>query len=110
MLKTDETKRLFETLADDSGDKNVKLPLVALSRGKDIELLSNIKNLQSFNGLAIAKSTAVTAQLNVIPVRVDYQLDIYTKTYEEGDEYVRNFLFKLINNPQIVIDIPYNDS
>lgn len=110
MLKTDETARLFETLADDSGDKNVKLPLVALSRGKDIELLSNIKSLQSFNGLAIAKSSAITAQLNVIPISVSYQLDIYTKTYEEGDEYVRNFLFKLINNPQIVIDIPYNDA
>jgi hypothetical protein len=38
-----------------------------------------------------------------------YQLDIYTKTAEEGDEYVRNFLFKLINNPVLKISIPYND-
>lgn len=110
VLKTDETARLFETLADDSGDKNVKLPLIALSRGKDIELLSNIKSLQSFNGLSLYKNQKETIQLNVIPIKVDYQLDIYTKTYEEGDEYLRNFLFKLINNPQIVIDIPYNDT
>ena len=34
---------------------------------------------------------------------------IYTKEYEECDEYVRNLLFKLINNPTIVIEIPYND-
>lgn len=110
ILKTDETARLFETLADDSGDKSVKLPLIALSRGKDIELLSNIKSLQSFNGLSLYQSQKETIQLNVIPIKVDYQLDIYTKTYEEGDEYLRNFLFKLINNPQIVIDIPYNDT
>jgi hypothetical protein len=49
-----------------------------------------------------------SAQLNVIPIKLVYQLDIYTKTYEEGDEYLRNFLFKLINNPVIKIAIPYN--
>ena len=47
--------------------------------------------------------------MNIIPILPTYQLDIYTKTYEEGDEYVRNFLFKLINNPKLIIEIPYND-
>ena len=37
-----------------------------------------------------------------------YQLDIYTKTAIEGDEYLRNFLFKLINNPLLKITISYN--
>ena len=27
------------------------------------------------------------AQLNAIPIELQYQLDIYTKTVEEGDEY-----------------------
>ena len=35
---------------------------------------------------------------------------LYRKTVEEADEYLRCFLFKLINNPVITIDIPYNDS
>ena len=48
--------------------------------------------------------------LNVIPIRIQYNLDIYTKTLEENDEYVRQYLFKLINNPVIKIQIPYNDS
>jgi hypothetical protein len=46
---------------------------------------------------------------NVIPIRPEYQLDIYTKTAEECEEYVRNFVFKLINNPMMRIEIPYND-
>ena len=46
--------------------------------------------------------------LNVIPVKTTYQLDIYTKKRIEADEYVRQYLFKLINNPQIIIEIPYN--
>jgi hypothetical protein len=46
--------------------------------------------------------------LNAIPIKLQYQLDIYTKTAEAGDEYLRQFLFKLINNPAIKIIIPYN--
>jgi hypothetical protein len=108
-------------LADDSGDKPLKLPFIALSRNNDIELLSTVKSPKSFDGLrlyqqkkgideinikAIPNSTAL---FNVIPIKLVYQLDIYTKTAEEGDEYVRNFLFKLLNNPVIKIKIPYND-
>ena len=29
---------------------------------------------------------------------------------EEADEYVRNFIFNLINYPKLEIQIPYNDS
>jgi hypothetical protein len=45
----------------------------------------------------------------VIPVKTTYQVDIYTKKRIEVDEYVRQYLFKLINNPQIIIEIPYNN-
>lgn len=109
ILKTDETRRLFELKADENRDEVLKMPFIALSRGNDVEILSNIKTLQSFNGLTVAKDEKQTIQLNVIPIKVTYQLDIYTRTYEEGDEYLRNFLFKLINNPKLIIDIPYQD-
>lgn len=121
VLKPDETKRLFETKADDNNDKNIKLPFIALSRNADIQLLSNIKQAKSYAGLKLSNleyfktgnpedmdAVEGTLQLNVIPIQVNYQLDIYTKTFEEGDEYLRNFLFKLINNPVMVITIPYH--
>jgi hypothetical protein len=105
--------------------------MIALSRSSDIELLSTVKQPRSFNGLklfhndmllpdlsnlkgaqyreAMNKLPATVAHFNVIPIKLVYQLDIYTKTTEEADEYIRTFLFKLINNPVIKIKIPYND-
>lgn len=109
VLKPDESNRFYKLHADDENDQKFKLPLVTLSRGKDINLLSNIKQSRSFDGLKVHSDEAITIQMNIIPILPTYQLDIYTKTYEEGDEYVRNFLFKLINNPKLIIEIPYND-
>lgn len=108
VLKPDDTKRLFETLADDSKDRNVQLPLIALSRNNDIELLLNVKNPRSYDGFKLEQTAEKTAQMNVIPVKLQYQMDIYTKTFKEGDEYMRQYLFKLINNPVIKITVPYN--
>jgi hypothetical protein len=111
VLSPDESNRLIQLKADDSGDKPFKLPLIAISRNKDIEIESAIKQNKSFDGLIIDKdkSTAATVHLNVIPIKTTYQIDIYTKKRIEADEYVRQYLFKLINNPQIIVEIPYNN-
>lgn len=116
VLKPDESKRLFAVKADDSNDAPPKLPIIALSRKPELELISNIKQQRSFDGLRLTSRLVpgkvipnATAVLNVIPIKVEYQLDIYTKTQEACEEYVRNFLFKLINNPLLVIKIPYNN-
>lgn len=117
VLSPDESSRLVQLAADDSKDKPLKLPLIAISRNKDIELGSAIKQNKSFDGfiipnengdlIRISEGTATTVHMNVIPIKTTYQLDIYTKKRIEADEYVRQYLFKLINNPQIIIDIPY---
>jgi hypothetical protein len=116
VLGPDESTRFFETLADDKSDAPVQLPLITLSRNKDIEVLSTIKQLRSFNGSIVASPNERNLRVpersilfNVIPVKTLYQLNIYTKTKYEGEEYLRSFLFKLINNPQIQVHIPYNN-
>ena len=118
VLKPDETKKLFQLAAEDTFDEPLKLPLIAVSRNTDLELLSTVKSPKSYDGLRILANNTVykfgslpktTALFNVIPIKPVYQLDIYTKTAEEGDEYLRTFLFKLINNPVLKITIPYND-
>jgi hypothetical protein len=110
VLSPDETNRVIQLNAEDTGDKALTLPLITISRNKDLEIESAIKQNRSFDGLIIKndKATGETVHMNVIPVHTTYQLDIYTKKRIEGDEYVRQYLFKLINNPQIIIDIPYN--
>lgn len=111
VLSPDESNRIIQLNAEDSKDEPLKLPLIAISRNKDIEIESTIKQNKSFDGLIIGKdvTTATTIHLNVIPIKTTYQLDIYTKKRIEADEYVRQYLFKLINNPQIIIEIPYNN-
>ncbi len=108
ILKPDESKRLFELTADDNKDQPLQMPFIALSRNNDIELLLNIKGPRSYDGLRLIGDVDNTALLNVIPIKLEYQLDIYAKRSDEADEYMRNILFKLINNPVIKIEIPYN--
>jgi hypothetical protein len=110
VLSPDESSRLIQLAAEDSNDQPLQLPLIAISRNKDLEITSAIKQNKSFDGLIIGQDerTAETIHLNVIPIKTTYQLDIYTKKQIEADEYVRQYLFKLINNPQIIIEIPYN--
>lgn len=115
VLGPDDTKKLFETKADDTNDKPIQFPFITLTRNRDLEIISNIKQMKSYDGLRIAHSTEKnyvipdkTALFNAIPVKTTYQINIYTKYKYEADEYVRNFLFKLINNPQIIVEIPYN--
>ena len=111
VLSPDESTRLIQLTAEDSNDKPLKLPLISISRNPDIEISSTIKQNKSFDGLILGtdENTFTTVHLNVIPIKTTYQLDIYTKKRIEADEYVRQYLFKLINNPQITVEIPYNN-
>ena len=109
VLSSDNSSQIFKLKAEDLNDQELTLPFISLARNSSFNLLSNIKTNKSFDGLKIIGNTSNTAQLNVIPIQIEYQLDIYTKTTEEADELLRNLLFKLINNPQIIIEIPYND-
>jgi hypothetical protein len=111
VLSPDESTRLIQLAAEDSGDQPLKLPLIAISRNKDIEISSAIKQNKSFDGLILGRDASGmnTIHMNVIPIKTTYQIDIYTKKRIEADEYVRQYLFKLINNPQIVINITYNN-
>lgn len=108
VLKPNEIKRFFQLAAEDSGDAPMKLPFITLSRNNDIELELNYKTPKSYAGIKLMQTPAETLIMNAIPIKLQYQLDIYTKTMEEGDEYLRQYLFKLINNPVIKILVPYN--
>ena len=104
VLNPDETKRAIELQAEDSGDGPLKLPLLTVSRNKELEITNTIKQNKSFDGFIVQKDTvnAATVHMNVIPIKTLYQLDIYTKRQLDADEYVRQFLFKLINNHKLL--------
>jgi hypothetical protein len=109
VLKPDEVTRLFQKRADETNDKPLSLPLIGVSRDTTVQIDTNVKTPLSFNGYPLIKNEKVTLTLDAIPILLNYQIDIFTKSYEEGDEYLRSFVFKIINNPTLVIDIPYNN-
>ena len=47
--------------------------------------------------------------MNAIPIQLNYQLDIYTHKIAEADEYLRNFVFNIVNYPKLTVLIPYYD-
>lgn len=103
----DETRRLFEYMADVTNDEPIKLPLIALRRGRGITLQSVNKRPLTFDGITVEANKEKSIQLNGIPITIPYQLDIYTRYFAECDEYVRNFLFNFINFPKLTVNIPY---
>lgn len=111
-----ETRRLFEYIADINDDKPINLPLIALRRDSNVEILNTNKKPLTFDGKTIVYSTTERGIpfkgniLNAIPISLKYQLDIYTRYFEEADEYSRNFIFNFINYPLLTVEIPYNNS
>lgn len=103
----DETRRMFEVIADKTKDKPIKLPLICLRRGKGFEVQSTSKKPLSFDAMSLEDTKEKSLQLNAIPINIPYQLDIYTRYFAEADEYVRNFIFNIINYPKLEITLPY---
>lgn len=108
VLKPDETARLFKTRALNTSDKPIKLPLLAISRDPNVEMVIPTKRNLTFDGVHIKESSGNIAHLDVIPIKLRYQIDIYTKTYALGDEYIRELAFYFVNNPEMYITFMYN--
>ena len=106
----DETRRIFEYTADTTNDNAIKLPLITIRKRPTITLNSTNKKALTFDGWRKNNDGKRGDQLNGIPIHIEYAIDIYTRHYEESEEYIRNFVFNIVNYPKLHIEIPYNDS
>jgi hypothetical protein len=103
-----ETRRLFEVVADTNNDKPIELPLICVSRPLGFNVENPGKRVMSYDGLTLKANIDKSLQLNAIPINYSYQIDIYTRYAEEADEYARNFVFNFVNYNKLTISIPYN--
>lgn len=110
ILGPDEVKRLFQQRADKNDDKPLTLPLIAISRDRDIDIQITANRPLSHSGKVFNADEKKADHLNAVPITIKYQIDIYTRYQEEADEYIRNFVFQIINYPKLEIEIPYNSS
>ena len=116
VYRPEEVSWMLQQKGDEAKDKPITLPFIALSRQTEINIENPNKRPLSYSGLTIrlydkdGKEVHLKSayKLNAIPIRLNYQLDIYTKGMAEATEFVREFVFKLVNNPKVQITIPYN--
>lgn len=106
----DETRRLFTYKLDQQNDEPIALPLIALRREPTIQILETNKKPLTFDGARFNNNGLKGDQLNAIPMNIMYQIDIYTRYREQAEEYVRDFVFNIINFPKLEVEIPYNNS
>ena len=104
-----ESRRLFETILDSNNDKQLQLPIIALSRPGGYTIQNKNQRPIAHSGSTMLANNERGAKLNVIPIGITYQIDIYTRYLEEADEYARNFIFNIINYPKLLVEIPYED-
>ena len=103
-----DTERLFEVEADQKNDKPIQFPLIALRRSPGGFQITNLsKKPMSYDGVTLEATEEKSLTLNAIPIRLGYQLDIYTRNKIEAEEYARNFVFNIINYPKFNVIVPY---
>lgn len=110
IVSPQDIHQMFSERADSNNDKPIQLPLIVLRRLSPIKILNTTKKPLTFDGAREKMNRDKGNQLNGIPIELDYQIDIYTRYFDESDEYVRNFVFNIINYPKLTIEIPYNNS
>ena len=104
----DDTRRLFEVMADTNNDSPIKLPILCLRRKSGLNVINVNKQPKTFSGMKLCVDDNQASLLNAVPINITYQLDIYTRYFKEADEFLRNLTFNIINYPKLTIKIPYN--
>lgn len=106
----EQTRQMIQVIADNTNDTPIKLPIVCLRRKGGYTILNTNKRPLTYDGLQIAGTKETAMVLNAIPISIQYQLDIYTRYLKEADAYCRDFIFNIINHPNVKIVVPYNDA
>ena len=87
---------------------NVVFPLISTNRlGYSIKL-----NEVNFNGLRQGGfqnrgANGINTFAQIIPIRINYQIDVFTVSKAQGDALLRELIFHLMLNPTLQVEVPY---
>ena len=103
-----ETSRVFETIADKTGDKPIKLPLIYIERDRGFNIVNDgtTRRPLSYDGKDINVNNKQAEVLNAIPISISYQVNVYTRFAKEADVLIRNLIFNVINYPALEVVVP----
>ncbi|MBO7734830.1 MAG: hypothetical protein J6S67_19880 [Methanobrevibacter sp.] len=110
VVAPEETRALWETVADKQKDK-IKLPMICLRKSTTYSITGKAgKAPITYDGFTTEANIQRSTFLNAIPIELSYQIDVYTRYYEEADEYMRELIFNLYNTPVFTVEIPYENT
>lgn len=109
VLSPESFTQLIQLKANDKPDRPITLPMITISRKPSVKLGIVGKKPLTFDGKRLQGNEVDVVSLNAIPIELEYQIDIYTKEYIEGDNYLREFIYRITNEPKMKIVIPYKD-
>lgn len=103
-------ENLIRTISKSENDV-ISLPIVSITR-TNWTILSNRPHAMKFDGalsdisLVNQEDTKVT-NLQAIPIRINYLIDVWTRTRLDNDNLFRELIFYYSTNPTLKIQIPY---
>lgn len=97
----------FRTIAKLQED-TVEMPFISLNR-TGWGLTSHRPHSMKFSGLkaVVNEEEETTSYLQAIPIRINYLMDVWSKTREENDVLLRELIFYFSINPTLEVTIPY---
>lgn len=103
-----ETSRMFEVMADESGDESIKFPIIYLERNRSYRLINNAQTKRplSYDGSLLNQFDDSAQMLNGLPISLDYVVNVYAKQAKQADILMRNLLFNIINYPGFEVVVP----
>lgn len=89
-------------------DDNVNFPIISINRTNWSIRSNDLSFAQARTGvLNRINQDSTISVMKIIPIRLEYQLDVYTVDRISNDEIYRELLFYILNNPTLEVDIPY---
>jgi len=102
----DNVFRIIDKTADDV----INLPMISLTRTGFSIRLDKVQHSMMFEGSItdMDADTHKSKRVQTIPIRINYLMDVWTRTRHENDVIVRDLVLYFMTHPTMNIEIPYN--
>ena len=70
VISPNDVNRLFQIKVDEANDKPLTLPMIAISRDPNVEILVNHRRSLSADGLKLDSNEKTSVQLDAIPINI----------------------------------------
>lgn len=103
VIDPDQSVNFFAQISHDE----VEYPAIVLSR-KSVSLLDYRNQPVALKGqTAKIKDDNLVVKAQLIPMRIDWNLDVYTVDRYTCDEIIRELVFYFVSNPRFEVQVPY---